>query len=103
MASRRPRRTQLTHSDNSGTWLSQSLMQVCFGAAGVLTLTQLNLPAGMQSAIASLRPQQSIASPVSSDSQQLSQALSTYFINSETLMRRCPWMANVLDQYSAPQ
>ena len=71
--------------------------QMCFGAAGILGLMQLNVLSGAQSAIAALLPQKVMISTTAASSQQLTDSSFVYFNQSEEVLRKCPWLADKFD------
>ena len=67
---------------------------MCFGAAGVLLLMQVNAGNGVKSAIAAILPQKAMVPATASSSQNLTGSLSGYFNHSKYVLRQCPWLAD---------
>ncbi|MDJ0702397.1 MAG: hypothetical protein QNJ46_03875 [Leptolyngbyaceae cyanobacterium MO_188.B28] len=74
--------------------LLNTFKQMCFGAAGVLVLMQLNAGNGVRSAVAAILPQKVMVPATTSSSQNLNGAVSSYFNQSEAVLRKCPWFAD---------
>lgn len=88
------------HQSNalSASVTTQAFTKVCFVAAGLLVLMQLNAEAGVKSAVAAILPQKVMVSATSASSQMLTGSLSSYYNQSKDVLRKCPWLA---EQFSS--